>query len=201
MSKRICIFGDSIVYGYDDFAKGGWANRLKFYLWAEKLDYSVYNQGISGDSTVGILKRLDIECAARSPEMLIFSIGINDSALFSGASYVPLEMYKNNLDEILKIARKYTDKIIFLGLSGIIEDKVTPTPWDKNIFYWQEEKDKYNKVLQDFVSKNNLNFISLDGLLGEEDLPDGLHPNEVGHKKIFEKVKNYLVENNFLVKT
>ncbi len=199
MSKRICIFGDSIVYGYDDFEKGGWANRLKFYLWEEKLDYSVYNQGISGDSTVDVLKRLETECAARSPEILIFSIGINDSAIFSGVSYVPIDMYKNNLDEILKIASKYTDKIIFLGLSGIVEDKVTPTPWDKNIFYWREEKDKYNKVLKDFVLENNLNFISLDGLLGAGDLPDGLHPNEVGHKKIFEIVKNYLVENNFLV--
>jgi lysophospholipase L1-like esterase len=36
------------------------------------------------------------------------------------------------------------------------------------------------------------------GLLNNEDFDDGLHPNTEGHQKIFEKVKNFLVENGWI---
>ena len=32
----------------------------------------------------------------------------------------------------------------------------------------------------------------------EEDFDDGLHPNAQGHRKIFEKVKDFLVENKWI---
>jgi len=33
-------------------------------------------------------------------------------------------------------------------------------------------------------------------LLQDEDLDDGLHPNAQGHKKMFERIKGFLIEND-----
>ena len=35
-------------------------------------------------------------------------------------------------------------------------------------------------------------------LLEVDDLPDGLHPNTEGHKKMFERIKDFLVENKLI---
>jgi len=32
MSKKICVFGDSISQGYNDYNEGGWINRLRKYF-------------------------------------------------------------------------------------------------------------------------------------------------------------------------
>jgi lysophospholipase L1-like esterase len=46
--------------------------------------------------------------------------------------------------------------------------------------------------------KENLYFIDMFDLLKKNDLEDGLHPNAKGHEKIFEKVKDYLIENKII---
>lgn len=35
-------------------------------------------------------------------------------------------------------------------------------------------------------------------LLENEDLEDGLHPNSEGHKKMFIRVKDFLIENKII---
>ncbi len=42
MSNRICVFGDSVVYGYDDIDQGGWCDRLKQECF-KRDEWSVYN--------------------------------------------------------------------------------------------------------------------------------------------------------------
>lgn len=79
MSKRVCIFGDSITQGYNDFDNGGWADQLKIYFNKENPDHSFFNLGISGDNTEDLLKRFKVEVEARNPEVFIIAIGINDS--------------------------------------------------------------------------------------------------------------------------
>ncbi len=80
MSKRICIFGDSITKGHCDYEEGGWANRLKKYLENKDSDNSVYNLGVDSDTTDNLLGRFDAEARTRDPEIIIFAIGINDSS-------------------------------------------------------------------------------------------------------------------------
>ena len=79
MSKRICIWGDSIVYGGGDVEEGGWVNRLALYLRREDRDHRVYNLGISGEITTETLVRFEVEAAARDLEQVVFAIGINDT--------------------------------------------------------------------------------------------------------------------------
>ena len=57
---------------------------------------------------------------------------------------------------------------------------------------------KYNEKLKEFCKNNRLPKIEIYDLLNKEDLRDGLHPNSRGHEKIFQKVKDYLIENKII---
>ena len=71
MSKRICVFGASVTKGAWDTEMGGWVNRLRLDLEDfKKRKYSVYNLGISGDTTESLLERIDSECKARNSEII-----------------------------------------------------------------------------------------------------------------------------------
>ena len=80
--ESICIFGDSIVWGAADTEKQGWVNRLAIYC-SNNLDYNcfIYNLGIPGETTTGLLKRLELESSARMPTKIVIAIGTNDARI------------------------------------------------------------------------------------------------------------------------
>ncbi|MBF2709905.1 SGNH/GDSL hydrolase family protein [Flavobacterium soyangense] len=73
------FFGDSITYGVYDGILGGWVDNLKKYChWRycndDSKEVSIFNMGIGGETTEGLIKRFDVEFVARkSPfDNLIF---------------------------------------------------------------------------------------------------------------------------------
>jgi len=198
MDKNICIFGDSITWGAYDPEGGGWANRLRNYYELSGKDITVYNLGISGDNSGDLLERIEIESRAREPEIIIISIGINDSQFVHSESRhrIPIEQFISNLENLYKIANKYTQKVVFIGLADIDETKTTPIPWDKNKSYKSEWVRDYDHAINEFCANRGLMFISMEDIINKSDLEDGLHPNAVGHKKIFQRVRGFLTENN-----
>lgn len=195
MEKVINIFGSSITWGAFD-ERGGWADRLKNYLMLKgREDFSeVYNLGISGDSTDGLMRRFAIENEVRKPDMIIIDIGTNDSSYLNSKSenYVPLERFENNLIELIRQAQKITQEIVFVGLTAVEEAKTTPVPWATDISYTNENIAIYDAKIKEICEKNNLLFIEMQDLLRNEDLEDGLHPNSKGHEKMFLRVKDFL---------
>lgn len=184
---QIGIWGDSITWGAYDPENGGWATLLRNY-YEQRGDFSeVYNLGISGDNSKDILQRFEIEAAARKPELIIFAFGINDSQFIHSKNALCISevSFQQNLESVLSLAKKFTEKIIFIGLTDIDEPKTTPIPWDKDISYTTENANVFDKIIEDFCTKNNLQFISMKAILEKEDLPDGLHPNTAGHQKMF----------------
>ncbi|MCG2692281.1 GDSL-type esterase/lipase family protein, partial [Microgenomates group bacterium] len=111
------IFGDSIGCGEGD-PQGGWAKLL-----GEK--YSVKNLSIDGATTNDYLKNFPADIDKNST--LIIALGVNDSA------WVPLEKYKNNLLQLIKLGKKYTDKIILISPAPIDQVKADPVPWAPEI--------------------------------------------------------------------
>jgi len=194
MERTICVFGASITWGAYDSEKGGWVNRLRLDLEKRDEDYiSVYNLGVDGNTTSDLLERFEVEAKAREPDILIFSIGDNDSALIS------LDKFEQNLTKLIKLAKKFTKNIIFLGFKLIDESKTNPVPWDKSISYTNEKLSKYHSKLKEVVNKENLMIIEVEDLLDvKKDLGDGLHPNDEGHNKLFLKVKEFLQDNELI---
>lgn len=200
MQKTINIFGDSIVWGaFDD--EGGWADRLKKDLMKNPDDYcEVYNLGISGDNTDELLKRFALENEIREPDTIIIAIGINDSYFINSKdnSNVPIEKFENNLLKIIKQAKEFTNEIILLGLTKVDEPKVAPIPWSPNKYYDNKNIEIYDAKIKEVCEKNKLFFIGMLDLLKDKDLEDGLHPNTIGHKKMFSRVKDFLVEKKIV---
>jgi lysophospholipase L1-like esterase len=208
--SRILIFGDSITYGAWD-KEGGWAQRLRKYI-DEKIAidpnyyHLVYNLGISGNTSEDLLKRFELECNARQKEegdvVIIIAIGENDSQIKNGKAKVEMKQFEKNLESLLKLSKKFTDKVFFVGLCPADESKSDPIPWDTSKSYKNDSIEKYNAAVRKFCEKNNLEFIDVFSNLikmnYKELLDDGIHPNTEGHQQIFEIIKDYLIRNKII---
>ena len=184
-SKDIFIFGDSLVFGMFDEDKGGWVNRLRLKL--EELDPNkqscIFNLGTPGNTTTDLVKRFDIECSIRAPKadnlIIIFGIGANDvKKIYTGESTE--EIFKENINTLINDAKKYTNKIAFIGFIKA----------DENIReeYKHETMIKLDNYIKEICEKEGVTYIYVYDTVEKEDLTDGLHANSTGHQKMFEKV-------------
>ncbi len=209
---HILIFGASITYGAWD-EEGGWVERLKRFSHQKTLaegrnNLLVYNLGISGDTTEGLLERFESEVKRRLDQeeknIIIFSIGVNDSqfVLVQNNTRTSPEKFKENIERLLNIAKKFSSNIIFVGYSPVDESKVDPIPWKPTHSYKNEYIQRYDNIVKKICDKNKILFVGIFKEFMDEDykslLEDGVHPNSNGHQKIFEIVKDFLVQNKLI---
>ncbi len=200
-TKNICIFGDSIAYGAWD-SGGGWADRLRRSLHEKTMRskfteyYWVYNLGIPGNTTDDIKKRFAAERAARDPHCIIFAIGINDSARMVGAkeNRVSLSRFAANIEELFQESLKYTKDVACVGLTPV-DEKLT-RPFDSICDFTNEQVMLYDKTLHETCNRLNITFLEVWDLIDPvTDLYDGLHPNDLGNKKIHTLIEKFIQEN------
>lgn len=192
LKGNICILGDSIVYGAWDEEKHGYVNRLGEALKENNHVENVYGLGIPGETTAGLLKRLDIELKPRNPNTIIIGIGINDTIYIKNKNKeaVSQEDFINNISKIINIAKKYTNNILILGLTRVIEERTTPILWNDNEMYFNSTIKEYDNLLEEYCKTNNIQYLKMFDLLQQTDFSDdGIHPNERGHEKIYKAIK------------
>jgi lysophospholipase L1-like esterase len=209
---RILIFGDSITQGFWD-KTGGWVDRLRTHYDILKDgdvtrgEPTVFNLGISGDTSLNVLKRVEQETLARTWDnqkpIVLVQIGTNDARLQNGEPQTNTSQYKDNLKQIADRLRSITVRTIFVGLTCCNESKTSPVHWEQS--YWDNVTLKsYEVVMRDLAKELNLQFIPIfDDFKQEFEsdssiLPDGLHPNQKGHQIIFDTVLSYLEQNELL---
>ena len=191
---NIYVFGDSITYGAGDYELGGWVNRLRLILENDgsEIYYNVFNLGISGEETRETSERFESELRVRYDmyvdNIIIFAIGINDTLDVCGKDEVPLEDFKNNITNLINKAKKYSNKILFIGLTKVNENLVAPLPWNLEKSYFNEKIIKYDNEIEKICLENNIYYLKIFDLLTNDYLIDGLHPNEIGHQKMCDKV-------------
>jgi len=210
----LLIFGDSIAYGCWD-EEGGWVSRLRKFVdkkvIASNFEYYavVYNLGITlGMNTNDILARFDSETKSRvsgdKDIAFIFAIGINDSQFINkeGAFVVPPEQFQTNIRKLMQKAQKFSDKIVFLGLTPVDDLKVDPIPWSPANSYKNEYIEKFNEIIKKECAKNRVDFIEIFEKMKKINyqklLTDGVHPNTQGHKLIFEVIRDYLIDKGWV---
>lgn len=205
--KNIFIFGDSCTQGFWD-SQGGWATRLKQYFDNSMVSapnfpqhefyHMVYPLGVTDDTTKNILERFEFETEKRmawgtTEEIFIFAIGKNDTAISD------INEYERNIRDIIKRAKRFSNKIAFLETGAVNEKLTQPVVWNDRYFYTNEKIKAYNYILNKIAQEEEVDIIPLFDDWIKEDytklLADGVHPNDDGHKYIFEKVKNFLLEN------
>lgn len=216
---NIFVFGDSIVHGVWDDEMGGWANRLRNFLTNKATDESwteLYELGVNGDTSENLLNRFEFEIYHRTiPEqgdIFLIAIGINDSAFLTeqgpvrtdhpgGDNVIPKIHFKDNLQYLITLAKKYSEKIVFVGLTPVNEKKTNPK--GGVICYENKYIKEYNKIIKLTAEANGLLFIDVLNEFEKVDYKkllddDGLHPNSKGHQKIFKIVKDYLEKNKLI---
>lgn len=203
---RVLVFGDSITQGFWD-ADGGWVQYLRKEYDQLKLDGvnddppTIFNLGISANSSDDVLKRFNAETDARnnSEELaFVIAIGVNDSRTKAGDNFSDADRYLANLKGILAAAKEYSDKILFVGLTPCIEERSNPVSWG-DTGYTNERLMSFDMTLKDFCSAESVSFVEIyepfnQALEKSELLPDSLHPDKEGHQLIAELVKPKLKE-------
>lgn len=208
---RILVFGDSIAWGAYDSELGGWVNRLRLYLDKkfledESYDYSIYNFGVSGDTSDEIVRRFEFEtkCTTFKDEEIIvlFAFGVNDPSFIESLTKpkVTEEKFLENLELLLGQAKKYASKIMFVGPAPVYEPETLP--WYDGTSYSNTKTRQYDKIIEKFCEEKNVHYLGLFEKFEKSKLKshthDGLHPNSKGHKLIFQEVKKALVKNKFI---
>jgi len=203
---RTLIFGDSISQGYYDLAIGGWANMLLLDTLKHKVrnvdnTSEVFNVSVSGDDISRVIVRLANEIEVRKwedePILLVFSIGFNDTRIENDKPYSTLDDFKKDLGALYEIAAQFSNNMIFVGLTSVYEPE--SAPWKFNAgnddISWTNERIRlFDGALKDFANENNAAFVSLLDTFLEHQKDknlhaDGIHPNEYGHKLIYNAVK------------
>ena len=212
---RVLAFGASITQGFWD-SEGGWVARLRKHYDQLNIENPetkqpvVFNLGISADTAHDVLNRFESETEARKRHgdvAFIFSVGTNNAAV--GAHRTkdfksnPAQ-YKKELTQLVLSAKKYTDKILFVGLPNCDESKTTPVSW-ADVHYTNERIKIIEEVMREVATENDVAFLPIFDQFtklytsGQDVLFDGLHPNDQGHEFIEKLVRpelNKLLENS-----
>jgi acyl-CoA thioesterase-1 len=107
----IVVLGDSISAEYGLPRDTGWVALLRQRLAQERIDYSVANASISGDTTSGGRARLPALMERLKPSILIVELGANDAL-----RGVPLSTTEDNLRTIIEQAQQGHAKVVLIGM-------------------------------------------------------------------------------------
>lgn len=193
MNKMIygLFFGDSIIYGEYDGVFGGWVDILKRYALQKYNEGSneliLFNLGIGGETTEGLLNRMSHEMKARNSadgNIVFIGYGANDLANKDENQLVNPEQFKTNIEIAVQNAKQYSKDIFLVSILPVsenIDSKVSSTGKVRT----NEDVLIYNQILKTIATKNSLNYIDFhSSFLQDKEIllsKDGVHPNEKGY--------------------
>jgi acyl-CoA thioesterase I len=107
----ILVLGDSLSAEYGLKRGTGWVALLQKRLEAQKIEASVVNASISGDTTSGGRSRLANLLKQHAPTHVVIELGGNDAL-----RGLPLRMTETNLAELTKASQAAGAKVLLLGM-------------------------------------------------------------------------------------
>ena len=180
---KILIIGDSLTEGYGVKKSDAYPYQAEMLLKKQtKKQYKeikIINAGSSGSTTASALSRLKWHIRSK-PDILILALGGND-----GLRGFKPEATRENLHKTILLAKNHKIKVILAGMKLPLN-------------YGEPYRQQFEAVFTDLVKKHKIGFIPflLEGVGGEKilNLPDGIHPNEKGHKIIAKTIVKFLKE-------
>lgn len=166
--KNIVMLGDSIT------DRGLWNELTK--------RHDIINRGISGDTTIGVLGRLD--SLNRGLKKAFIMIGTNDLLKNRSVEYV----YKNYIKIILELKKKNIMPII---QSTLYVGDLAPAIYNTKI-------KELNTLLIKYAKENKIIYIDLNEVFAPNKILlkkyslDGLHLNGKGYMEWSDIIKNML---------
>ena len=182
---RIVCIGDSItgVY-YHSGGRRAYSEMLQLALQQlyPQTKLSVYNAGISGDTTTGGLKRLDRDVLAHKPHLVTIMFGMNDLV------GTPVEVFKKNLREMIARCQKGGAEVVLCTQNSIVETPQRPCA----------RLAEFTQAIRDVAKEETLVvadcFAAFEAVHAADAaewnllLSDTIHPNMAGHKLFAETI-------------
>jgi acyl-CoA thioesterase I len=165
---KIVAFGDSLTAGFGLAEKESYPYLLQEKLKADGYNYEVINAGVSGETSLGGLERIDWVLEQENVKILVLELGAND--LLRG---LPVAKMKENLSKIIKQAKAKNVEVLLCGMLA---------PPSMGAQYQRE----FVMAFPDLASEHKVEFLPfvLEGIALDPKLnqPDGIHPNAEGAK-------------------
>ncbi len=180
---RIVCFGDSVtgVY-YHTGSRRAYTDMLGIALrqLSPRADVELVNAGISGNTTVNALDRIDRDVLAARPTLVTVMFGLNDMTRVSRGDY------RDNLQEIVSRCRSAGAEVLLCTPNCVTDTSGRPT----------EKLVQYCDVVRSVGRELDVPMLDcyqqLDALRQRDPLAwrllmsDAIHPNMDGHKRIAE---------------
>ena len=170
----ILVVGDSLSAGYGLGPNQSWPSLLEKRLREQRLDYSVVNASISGDTTSGGRSRIGAALDQARPAVVIVALGGND-----GLRGLPVNLMRDNLEAMLGDARARKARIVLAGMK---------LPPNYGIDYTRAFEQSYVDLAR--RHKAALVPFLLEGVAERRELflPDNIHPVAEAQPIILENV-------------
>jgi acyl-CoA thioesterase-1 len=152
----------------------GWVALLAERLKRERLDYSVVNASISGETTAGGLARIRAALERHRPSVVIVELGGND-----GLRGLPVAQMRKNLAGIIEQAKAGGARVLLVGM------RMPPN-------YGPEYTEAFEAVYPDLAKRYGTGLVPflLEDLSEKPELfqPDRIHPTEAAQPAMMERV-------------
>lgn len=187
--KMICI-GDSLTYGLGVPVENSWVEILN-----RETDYTVQNKGINGDTSGGMLARLERDVLREEPDVVFIMGGANDFIMGCEVSLV-----KTNFMALVHQVYAAKKKVI-LGIEIAGDPEHIREDW-AHLADFNKVNEKIKAMarwLPDFCQAFHVPYVNLyqefhDTICGREAeyFLDGVHPNIKGHRLIADIIKSHI---------
>ncbi|MGQ9871946.1 GDSL-type esterase/lipase family protein [Leptodesmis sp.] len=204
-SLKVVALGDSLIYGFGDPVGGGWVERLRrSWMGAGSSSHALYNLGIRGDGVSQVSKRLESEFRHRGelrnrlPDLMILSVGVNDSARLGrldGRNFTEFARFQSEMEILLDRASQLCP-VLFIGMVPVDEAKM---PFLDCLYYNHDDQFRYKEATRLACQKRGIPYLDLFSHWLERGrdwcnsrlTEDGLHPNVSGYETMFTQVTTW----------
>lgn len=202
---KIVALGDSLVYGFGDPIGGGWVERLRRqWMCPDRPGPVLYNLGIRGNRIAQVAARLEIEFLHRGelknrlPDLMILSVGVNDSARLGrqdGRCFTEISQFQEELELLLNQARALCP-VLFIGMVPVDEVKM---PFLDCLYFNHQDQYIYKEVTKQACQQRQIPYLDIFDIWisrGETWIKtrlasDGLHPNSQGYQDLLWDILNW----------
>jgi lysophospholipase L1-like esterase len=211
---RVVALGDSLIYGYGDPEGGGWVERSRRQcLNPDSPGHVIYNLGIRGNCVSQVSRRLEQEFRLRGelrnnhPDLIILSVGVNDSAHLGkpeGRLYTPIDSFEEEMQQLLRQAQQLCP-VLFVGMIPVNEAKM---PFLDCFYYRRTTQHRYKEITRLACQTHNIPYLDLFDLWMQRGndwilrnlCKDGLHPNVTGYEALFYEITRWQPFEQYLGK-
>jgi acyl-CoA thioesterase-1 len=173
----VVFLGDSLTAGHGLPEEQAFPSIVKRALAERGLPVRIVNAGVSGDTTAGGLGRVDW-LLRQEPDVVVVELGAND-----GLRGLPLAMSERNLREIVTRCLDSGAEVLLVGM------KLPPN-------YGTRYTSRFERIFPDLADELDVPLMPflLEGVAADPslNLPDGIHPNAEGQRRVAANVLPYL---------